>query len=66
MRAPKGHLAIRYEAVVDIDHRLDDCDQLSEVPVAELPFAVWHYLAPSRYCESDRLMEFAMREFGGM
>lgn len=66
MRAPKGCLAIRYEAVVDIDHRLDDSDQLSEVPVAELPFEVLNYLAPSRYCESDRLMEFAMREFGGM
>ncbi len=66
MRAPKGRLSIRYEAVVDIDHRLGDSNQLSEVPVAELPFDVWHYLAPSRYCESDRLMEFAMREFGAM
>lgn len=41
-RLPKGRLPVRYEAVVDIDHRLDDSDQLSEVPVAELPFDVWH------------------------
>ncbi|KWR90606.1 transglutaminase-like domain-containing protein [Cupriavidus sp. IDO] len=66
IRANKGRLAIRYEAVVDIDHRFDDGNQLSEVPVAELPFEILPYLAPSRYCESDRMMEFAMREFGAM
>ncbi|GAB7548483.1 transglutaminase-like domain-containing protein [Cupriavidus sp. CuC1] len=64
LRAPKGHLAIHYDAVVDIDHRLDDPSTLHEVPIAQLPFEVLPYLAPSRYCESDRLMEFALREFG--
>ncbi|WP_455283509.1 transglutaminase-like domain-containing protein [Cupriavidus necator] len=66
LRAPQGHLAIRYEAIVDIDHYLEDGAKLSEVPVTDLPFDVLAYLAPSRYCESDRLMEFANREFGGM
>lgn len=66
IRANKGHLAVRYETVVEIDHRLDDGESLLQVPVAELPFEVLSFLAPSRYCESDRLMEFAMREFGGM
>ncbi|WP_316151084.1 transglutaminase family protein [Cupriavidus sp. BIC8F] len=66
LRAPRGRLGIRYEAIIDIDHYLEDGDRLSEVPVAELPFDVLPYLAPSRYCESDRLMEFASREFGGM
>ncbi|MGO4306751.1 transglutaminase-like domain-containing protein [Cupriavidus sp. RAF12] len=66
IRAPKGSLSLSYEAVVDIDHRLDDGAFLSEIPVAEIPFDVLPYLVPSRYCESDRLMEFAMREFGGM
>ncbi|WP_238487007.1 transglutaminase-like domain-containing protein [Cupriavidus pauculus] len=66
MQLPKGEIAIQYEAVVDIDHRLDDSERLSEAPVAELPFDVWPYLAPSRYCQSDCLMEFAMREFGAM
>ncbi|MCY1215074.1 Transglutaminase-like superfamily protein [compost metagenome] len=66
IRASQGPLAIRYEAVVDIDHRLDDGASLNEVPVAELPFDVLSYLAPSRYCESDRMMEFALREFGSM
>lgn len=66
VRVPRGPFVVEYEAVVDIDHRLDDGALLSEVPVAELPFEVWQYLRPSRYCESDRLMEFAMREFGNM
>ncbi|MGO4307076.1 transglutaminase-like domain-containing protein [Cupriavidus sp. RAF12] len=66
IRAPEGSLSLSYEAVVDIDHRLDDGAFLSEIPVAQIPFDVLPYLAPSRYCESDRLMEFAMREFGGM
>lgn len=66
MRAERGALTVRYEAVVDINHRLTDGLSLTEVPVPELPFDVLSYLAPSRYCESDRLMEFAMREFGGM
>jgi transglutaminase-like putative cysteine protease len=64
VRAPQGPLSIRYEATVDIDHRLDDPDRLTEVPIAELPFDVLPYLAPSRYCQSDRLLEFALREFG--
>lgn len=66
IRAPKGSLSLSYEAVVDIEHRLDDATSLSQMPVADLPFDVLPYLAPSRYCESDRLMEFAMREFGHM
>lgn len=66
VHSKKGRLAIRYEAVVEIAHRLDEGESLREVPVAQLPFEVLPYLAPSRYCESDRMMEFAMREFGGM
>ena len=65
VRAPKGHFSVNYVATVDIDHLLTPPEQLFEVPIAELPLDVIPYLAPSRYCESDRLMEFALREFGG-
>jgi transglutaminase-like putative cysteine protease len=64
VRAPNGPLSIHYEATVDIDHRLGQPDALTEVPIAQLPFDVLPYLAPSRYCQSDRLLEFALREFG--
>ncbi|CCF95691.1 transglutaminase family protein [Ralstonia solanacearum] len=65
VRAPKGHFSVSYAATVNIDHLLTPPEQLFEVPVADLPLDVITYLAPSRYCESDRLMEFALREFGG-
>jgi transglutaminase-like putative cysteine protease len=64
LHARRGTLEVRYEALVQIDHRLDDPWTLSELPIAVLPFEVLPFLAPSRYCESDRLMEFALREFG--
>jgi hypothetical protein len=38
LRAPKGRLAIRYEAIVDIDQHREEGHKLSEVPVTELPF----------------------------
>lgn len=64
VRAPKGPLNIHYDATVDIAHRFDQPADLMEVPIAQLPFEVLPFLAPSRYCQSDRLLEFAMREFG--
>jgi transglutaminase-like putative cysteine protease len=39
-------------------------NQVLEVPVARLPAAVLPYIYPSRYCQSDRLNKFAIREFG--
>ncbi|WP_296224666.1 transglutaminase-like domain-containing protein [Ralstonia sp. UBA689] len=65
VRAPKGHFSVNYAATVDIDHLLMPPELLFEVPIADLPLDVITFLAPSRYCESDRLMEFALREFGG-
>ena len=32
--------------------------------MARLPAQVLSYIYPSRYCQSDRLLKFAMREFG--
>lgn len=64
MRANRGLVSVHYEAVVDVDPSLDDPLALREVPVAELPFEVLPYLAPSRYAESDRLRAAALREFG--
>lgn len=65
VRAPKGQFSVSYAATVDIDHLLTPPEQLFEVPITDLPLDVITYLSPSRYCESDRFMEFALREFGG-
>ncbi len=64
LKAFAGPLMLRYEATVDIDHDSAQPDQLSEVAVANLPGSVLPYIYPSRYCQSDRLHRFAVKEFG--
>jgi transglutaminase-like putative cysteine protease len=34
------------------------------VPVGQLPFELLRYTLPSRYCDSDKLMDFAWNQFG--
>jgi transglutaminase-like putative cysteine protease len=63
LQAQPGPLTVRYEATVDIAHHAESCDRLLEVPIANLPPAVLPYIYPSRYCQSDRLHQFAVREF---
>ena len=64
VRGDPGNLDIHYEATVEIRHHVDSPGRLMEVPVAELPADVLHYIYPSRYCQSDRLRKFGAREFG--
>jgi transglutaminase-like putative cysteine protease len=64
VKALPGTLTVRYDATVDITHHFAPVDELGEVPIAELPREVLHYIYPSRYCESDRLRRHATREFG--
>jgi transglutaminase-like putative cysteine protease len=59
-----GPLRVAYSATVDLVHHVEQPDQIAEVPVDSLPAQVLGYLYPSRYCESDRLLRLAMREFG--
>jgi transglutaminase-like putative cysteine protease len=64
LKAGPGQFNLRYSATVDIAHRLDSPETLEEVPIAQVPPEVLHYIYPSRYCQSDRLHKFASREFG--
>ena len=59
-----GSLSLRYSATVDLAHHFAQPGQIAEVPVARVPAPVLGYIYPSRYCPSDRLHKFAMREFG--
>jgi transglutaminase-like putative cysteine protease len=61
-----GQVRIRYEAEVETQPRHASPGGIAQVPVAELPFEVVHYLYPSRYCPSDLLGRFAWRQFGGI
>lgn len=66
LHAQPGELKLRYAATVDLaHHRVDPC-LLAEVPVQHMPLHVLGYLYPSRYCQSDRLVQLAIKEFGGL
>ncbi|HUH38340.1 MAG TPA: transglutaminase family protein [Spongiibacteraceae bacterium] len=64
LRVPRGPLTVNYTATVDIDHFVEQPENLREVPINDLPLAALHYIYPSRYCQSDKLRQFAGREFG--
>jgi Transglutaminase-like superfamily len=64
LTALPGPLKVRYDALVTVNHHEADPSTLQEVPVAQLPPAVLPYLYPSRYCQSDRLLNLANAEFG--
>ena len=64
LSALPGPLTVQYGATVDISHHSADPSQIGEVPVRQLPLEVLPYIYPSRYCQSDRLSNFAMGQFG--
>jgi transglutaminase-like putative cysteine protease len=66
LSAQPGTLAVHYEATVDIAHHVAQAADVPEVPVAHLPPEVLPYLYPSRYCQSDRLGNLAMAQFGAL
>jgi len=62
--AQPGPLQVHYTATVEITHYRAEPAQIAEVPVRQLPLEVLHYIYPSRYCQSDRLSNFAVGLFG--
>ena len=59
-----GGICLRYDATVELSAEVDFGTTLVEHSYSELPPEVLPYLNPSRYCESDLLGNFSMREFG--
>jgi transglutaminase-like putative cysteine protease len=66
LHAEPGALRLKYDAIVDLVHHFALPADLRETPIAELPASVLQYIYPSRYCQSDRLMDVARGEFGSM
>jgi transglutaminase-like putative cysteine protease len=64
IQARPGPLRVSYDATIDLQHHAGEPRDIPEVPIAGLPLHVLGYIYPSRYCQSDRLLRFAMREFG--
>ena len=63
LRAGHGPLAITYNAQVDLTHYVARPADLLDSSWMNLPGNVLHYLYPSRYCQSDRLLMLANSEF---
>ncbi|MEO8755563.1 MAG: transglutaminase family protein, partial [Casimicrobiaceae bacterium] len=62
--AHSGNLAVRYAALVELQHAIaDPADVVAESPAA-LPAAVLRYLYPSRYCQADLVQQEAWDLFG--
>ncbi len=64
LRAGAGPLTVRYAATVDLNHFIAQPGEIGEVFIADLPGPVLPYIYPSRYCQSDRLHQLAVKEFG--
>jgi transglutaminase-like putative cysteine protease len=60
-----GRNEIRHDAIVAVSSLPDSRDVLCQIlPVGQLPFETLRYTLPSRYCDSDKLMNFAWTQFG--
>lgn len=65
--APAGSVTLAGEVVVESDGQPDPvCAAAAEIPPAALPASTLHYLLGSRYCETDRLSQFAWDRFGAL
>jgi transglutaminase-like putative cysteine protease len=66
VRARPGELKLSYAAMVDLVHLHAEPAGICEVPVCFLPNDVIGYIYPSRYCQSDLLINLATAEFGNL
>ena len=57
---------IRHDAIVAVSSRPDNHDLTSATPLSpdELPTELLRYTLPSRYCDTDKLTNFAWEKFG--
>lgn len=60
-----GANRLRYDAIAMVPSAREDFAHLDEpVPPEDLPAELLRYTMPSRYCDSDRLLDFAWEQFG--
>ena len=61
-----GTNCFRHDAIVSVSSQPDNHDIVATVPQApgDLPVSLLRYTLPSRYCDSDKLTDFAWRKFG--
>lgn len=64
---PPGRTQVRHDALVAVPSVREDYGAVdAPVPVDDLSPDLLRYTLPSRYCDSDRLMDFAFEKFGNV
>ncbi len=66
LQAQPCEFTVAYRATVELDQAIAKPTDLIEMNHSSLPPEVLPFLNPSRYCESDRLVDFAWQEFGNI
>ena len=61
-----GPVSVRSSFTVDVMRGRSALDERDDAPLFGLPMSAIRYLQPSRYCESDRLSDFAKARFGSV
>jgi transglutaminase-like putative cysteine protease len=63
-----GANLFRHDAIVAVSSQPDNHGLVAGpvLPAGELPPALLRYTLPSRYCDSDKLADFAWEKFGGI
>lgn len=62
---PPGRTTIRHDSFVAVPSLPENHGALDELmPIAELPAELLRYTLPSRYCDFDKLLDFAYQQFG--
>jgi transglutaminase-like putative cysteine protease len=62
---PPGRSVVRMDAMVAVSSKPEDQGLGHEpLPVSRLPAEVLRYMLPSRYADSDKLLDFAWKHFG--
>jgi len=63
--APAGQFSVRHDCTIESSEELDPYwPDLPQTAIADLPDEVLVYLLGSRYCETDKLSQFAWDNFG--
>ena len=68
VKLAQGMNSIRHDAIVRVSSRPDNHDLIDTTPQTpgDLPAHLLRYTLPSRYCDSDKLIDFAWQKFGSV
>jgi hypothetical protein len=60
-----GRNVLRYDAIVMVPSLREDFAWIDQpIPPHQLPASILRYTLPTRYCDSDKLLDFAWQNFG--